>query len=360
MRFTTAVLFVFILLLYAGCPKAVLGAQEEAADEPIVRVVVMPKVKVYVAPPENGTEKEVTYFLDNFKMELVGAAYAVVETKEESDFYMALSINHYEGEDNELTVTLFDTETNHQIVSLSYGYAALSDMNIWNLYIIFQAMANAPIVKLRPNAELEGVLEGVAAKPNEMEPYKAAFYAGLRVSGLLNLYTFQTLRDYVGGGSQSISGEGAVLLEFHPFRYFSVQAEAGVTYERFGELRGGEAHSQGIGSALSLHIPLLIKAPIILGGLFLSPFAGVYYILPLWMRMEAGTVSTKYPYRVNPPLGISFGVDMGKALGPGKFFIGVRYDRDLGTTIGENEESPFYFRTRLGLTVGYAFGGGKK
>jgi hypothetical protein len=257
-----------------------------------------------------------------------------------------------------LTVTLFDTKTNRQIVSLGYAYVALSDMNIWNLYIIFQAMANAPIVKLRPDAELEGILEGLAAKPKE--PHKAAFYAGLRVSGLLNLYTFQTLRDYVGGGTQAISWEGAVLLEFHPFRFFALQAEAGVTYERFGELRGGEARSLGMFSALALHIPLLMKAPITLGGLSLSPFAGVYYILPLWMSMEAGEISTKYSYRVSPPLGVSFGVDMGTALGPGKFFIGVRYDRDLGTTIGEDEESPFYFRTRLGLTVGYAFGGGRK
>ncbi|MDR0670235.1 MAG: hypothetical protein LBF95_09150, partial [Treponema sp.] len=80
MKLTAVVLVLLLILLYTLYPAAA-GAQEEAgtaeADEPFVRVVVMPEIKVHVSPPENGTEEEVTYFLDNFKMELVGAAYAV-------------------------------------------------------------------------------------------------------------------------------------------------------------------------------------------------------------------------------------------------------------------------------------------
>ena len=61
MRLTAVVPLLPLILLYTLYPA---GAQEEAgtaeADEPFVRVVVMPEIKVHVSPPENGTEEEVT------------------------------------------------------------------------------------------------------------------------------------------------------------------------------------------------------------------------------------------------------------------------------------------------------------
>jgi hypothetical protein len=337
-------------------------------------------MKVYVSPVENGTEEEAAYFKENFEMELEGAAYAVAETREASDFYLTLSISReMESPPNTLELTLFSTRTGQELVAMSWGYTALSDLTDWNLYLIYQAMANAPMVKLLPDAEMTGALAGgksgaapatpaapataPALATGEKEPYAMSLYTGLRTGGFLNLYAFQTYRGYEGGTSRAFSGEAALLAEFHPFRFFSIQAEAALVYEKFGNARetAEEARHNSIFSVLSLHFPLLIKAPVSFGRFSLSPFAGAYYILSLWPAgADFGGDESSYSYRVDPPLGISLGIDMGATLGPGKFFMGFRYDQDLGTTLGEDRRSPLYSRFRLGLTLGWAFRFGRR
>jgi hypothetical protein len=234
---------------------------------------------------------------------------------------------------------------------------------------MYQAMANAPIVKVLNNAELEGVYGGGASAtaeegsaPAEKEPHKAAFYAGLRAGASLNLYSFQTAGGYDGGLGRSFSGEAALLLEFHPFRFFSVQAEAVALYEKFGESREirkeeSVSRSTGVFTSLSLQIPILLKAPITLGRLSLAPFAGAYFILPLWPMTAdfGGGNSASYSYRADPPVGLSLGFDIGLPLPYGKVFMGLRYDLDLGATRGGSLENPIYSRSRLCLTLGIAW-----
>ena len=359
-----------LMLWHAGGTG--LFAQTDRADTLYVRIIDAPEVKVYVSPVENGTEEEAAYFKENFEMELEGAAYDVAETREDSDFYLTLSISREEGSPpNNLEMTLFNTRTGQEMVAISWGYTALSDMTDWNLYLIYQAMANAPMVKLLPDAEMTGALAGnrqsgeppAVAATGEKEPHTMSFYTGLRAGGFLNLYAFQTSRGYEGGTSRAFSGEAALLAEFHPFRFFSIQAEAAVVYEKFGNARetAEAARHNSVFSVLSLHFPLLIKAPVSFGRFSLSPFAGAYYILSLWPAgADFGGDETSYSWRVDPPLGISLGIDMGATLRPGKFFMGLRYDQDLGTTLGEDLRSPLYSRFRLGLTLGWAFRFGKR
>jgi hypothetical protein len=85
------------------------------------------------------------------------------------------------GGGNVLNIALMNTRNGREIVGLNWTYTELSEMNTWNLYLINQAMANAPIVKLLPDAELTGVMEGNwnPAPPPEEEPHATAFYAGL-------------------------------------------------------------------------------------------------------------------------------------------------------------------------------------
>jgi hypothetical protein len=190
---------------------------------------------------------------------------------------------------------------------------------------------------------------------------------GLRAGGFLNFYSFQTSRGYEGGTSRAFSGEAALLLEFHPFRYFSLQAEAAAVYESFEEareIRKGENMVRSVGtfSVLSLRFPLLIKTPISFGRFSLSPFAGAYYILPLGpMNVDfGGDITDSYSWGVDPPFGISLGIDIGLSPRFGKLFIGLRYDQDIGATTGGSQESPFYSRNRLGLTLGGAWGWRKR
>jgi hypothetical protein len=127
-----------------------------------------PMVKVYIGPVEDGTDEEQEYFALNMRMELIGAAYEAVDTLEESDFNLALSVSRTEVEAeapetpegetpepppaprqiNSINLTLFDSKTSREIISLSWDYQQVSDMDMWNLYLITQAMSNAPIAKI--------------------------------------------------------------------------------------------------------------------------------------------------------------------------------------------------------------------
>jgi hypothetical protein len=120
-------------------------------------------VRVYIAPVEDGTEEEMQYFSTNMRMEFIGASYEVVDTLSDSNFNLTLSVSRREDEMieeespaapetpgqtiNSITLTLFDTKTNREIITLSWDYQQLSDMDMWNLYLISQAMSNAPISK---------------------------------------------------------------------------------------------------------------------------------------------------------------------------------------------------------------------
>ncbi|MDR0400380.1 MAG: hypothetical protein LBH51_05495 [Treponema sp.] len=383
-------------------------------EEPFVRIVEMPPVKVYIDPPEGGTQEERDFFKENFEMELMGAAYEVAQSREESEFFMSLTIIHTEEEDppNELRLVLYNTRRPETpIIAFSRTYADLTEMYTWNLWMIYQAMANAPILKLMPDATLRGVAVGwpVAddtstessgddqsgdspppAAPSiespgddqrgavdwpppavppiessgdgqrgveELLPHVPALYLGLRLAGFQGLYTIQTMQNYGGGVSRSFSGEAAMVLEFHPLRYLSAQMEVDVAYEVFAAAResregGGSSWSLDNFSALSMHIPLFVKTPVTFGRFSLSPYAGGYLVFPLGpLRGQTGS----YSYRIQPPLGLSVGLDAGLALGPGKIILGVRYDRDLGTILGEGEGIPFYSRDRLTYSAGYVF-----
>jgi hypothetical protein len=146
---------------------------------PKIQIAAMPLVNVYLAPVENGTPEEESYFTTNFQMELTGAGYSMVTTRNTSDFYMTLSIARYEEDPpNELMVALFETRTGREIITLGWNYAELSEMDTWNLYLITQTMSNAPIKKILSGVELIGEAEGpweTNGAGEKEQPHQAAF-----------------------------------------------------------------------------------------------------------------------------------------------------------------------------------------
>jgi hypothetical protein len=333
-----------------------------------LKVISIPTVRVYIAPMESGTPEEQEYFMASMKMELIGAAYQVVDSMEDSDYNVVLSVSHDEESTNMVYFTLFDTKSGQEIVSVGRDYQQFSDMDEWNLYLISQATANLPIIRLPVGAELVAVREGEGSE--EKPPYKPGFYLGLRAGGSLNISTFQTFGNYDARLSLGFAGEGAVLVEFRFVRFLSLQAEAVFVYDSFGAGKKIANESEQIHSTdnfwhLSLIFPVLIKIPVELNKFTLSPFMGVYYIMSLGQMNRVDDDSDEdteaYPYEVNVPFGISLGIDAGVILGPGELFIGLRFDQDLGmTTVGDYLSGPQYSRNRIGLSLGYEFLLGKK
>jgi hypothetical protein len=140
-------------------------------------------------------------------------------------------------------------------------------------------------------------------------------------------------------------------------RFVSFHAEGIFVLEALGAYRlDGEADSYTNDRyrGMSLLFPLLVKVPLDLGYLRVSPLAGAYYIVPLGKTLGGAT----YRDTVDLPLGIMAGLDLGYALRGGRFgevYGSLRYGLDLGLT-GVEETNLYYTRNRLILSVGWKIG----
>jgi hypothetical protein len=99
-------------------------------------------IKVYVSPVTGGIPEQQMFFAENFKMELMGANYAVVENQADSDYTMDLSITQdveasYRDEYgrmtaeqivNVLTVSLLATEDAREILRFSWAFETLEEI----------------------------------------------------------------------------------------------------------------------------------------------------------------------------------------------------------------------------------------
>ncbi|MDR3247277.1 MAG: hypothetical protein LBT39_00700 [Treponema sp.] len=133
-------LFVILLL-----PVSVLFAQSR--DD----------VTIYLSPATGGTPEQQAFFNENFRMELIGANYTLVDDQRQADYSMNLNVTQEveEGYDdvaeeiiNVLNISLIDNKDGHEILQFSWAFSTLEDMYEWNLHLIYQAMANVPLTKL--------------------------------------------------------------------------------------------------------------------------------------------------------------------------------------------------------------------
>jgi hypothetical protein len=320
-----------------------------------IRVVTVPMVRVYLGPVENGTTEEREYFTNSMTMEFTAAGYQLVDSKEGSDYNLTEEISRDENEEppNGIRLVLFETKSGREVITQTYGYRDLTDMDTWNLYAITQMMSNTPIIKISPDAEMLGVLPENRAPDNEKPRHRMAFYLGLQAGGILDFSYIQNSGGYEGGVSRSFSGEGALAAEFQPLRFLSLQTEAVVIYDTFQASRvtqsgGVETRTTGTFRSLSLMIPLWIKMPVTMDGFVLSPFVGAYYLLPLDV-MKNGS------YKTEPPFGISLGFEWGIPLNSQLLCFGLRVDYDIGLSSTGEGGALQYSRTRTGLFAGYKF-----
>ncbi|MDR2364163.1 MAG: hypothetical protein LBD65_07085 [Spirochaetaceae bacterium] len=206
---------------------------------------------------------------------------------------------------------------------------------------------------------VEEVMAGRGREDGKETGEPASFprlYLGMRAGGAANAYYSRTTERYDAGMSQGFGGEVAFMVEYRPWRYLSFLGEAAFSLDAFKVFRINQVGNQDIHTtsqytSLSVFFPLLIKTPIEVGLFSISLLAGAYYIVPLGQIVNEGA---SYPYRIDLPLGLMVGMDMGHALGPGDLFVSLRYGRDLGITMVHSGLQ--YTPNRVILSVGYRFG----
>jgi hypothetical protein len=205
------------------------------------------------------------------------------------------------------------------------------------------------------------VMEPVRTREEEPPPLER-FYLGLRAGASFNNYSVpQVLRDYKSGQSRSVGYEAALVAEFRAMRFLSFQTEVIFTQDFFRAAKtvqsGGTSEQVDTFRAMSLSFPLLVKLPIEFEIFDLSLYAGGYFTLPLGkMNMKIdGSANASSAYTVSPPMGFSFGVDLGFLLGPGRILLDLRYSKNIGVTKVQRDDGLQYTKDSIGLTLGYKF-----
>jgi hypothetical protein len=285
-------------------------------------------VYVWVAPVEGGSDTEKQYFYDNIRMELAGAGYNLTESRENSDFYMNIRVVHEENDGvpvNYVNLGLYDSRTENEIITLSWDYDKLEDMDIWNLYLVFQTMANAPIAKsvVVPGGELPSPAEAPAW-------YSKWLWIG--AAGGVDYFSDRPHLDF-----RLTAG-----LDFSGFMGFDAGLGYQANFPLFVDWIEDEYYHE---IEQSLILPIRLRFLIKTEGLLVEPNGGIQFQLHF-----PGSYSTAMEHRIREESlillpAILGGLDFRAKLGAGALGFGPRMIYDL-------ETAAFGF----GFTLGYQFG----
>jgi hypothetical protein len=317
------------------CIFAFLSAQERS------------DIKLYIAPTTGGSPDAREFFDVNIPAEIKGANYTITNEPEEADYLVSLTITEEEDSDIPFLFTLSVTKDQGSLslVELSWAYTDVEEMYQWNLFLVYNALANIPLFKAP-----EEPTPAPEAAPEDDNPERTRWlFVGLRGGVSSGGYSFQLAPNYVSGSSTGIIGEGGLVVEFRLFRFLGFQVEVDFIYETFNAPT--KTSSVDTFGAISLMIPLVVKVPLSFGRFTLSLYVGLYGTLGPW-ETEGVAIKTVIP--LGP--GFTMGTDVGFLVGPGELFADLRYGKDFGTTIIGDGAGPLYTRDRISVCLGYKFG----
>jgi hypothetical protein len=315
-------------------------------------------VRVYIPPVSGGVPEQQMFFTENFKMELIGANYAVVDSQSDSDYSMNLSITQ-EVEDsyddgtgiavagqiiNILTVSLQDSSDGREILQFSWAFETLEEMYEWNLHLIYQAMANVPLTKLTGVPDTNHWRNKWIYVRASFD-YPITFYANPSPSAV-----YANPNDYPGQtppfdvlDHKVLPFPGVTLgAEFQFLNWMSVEGDFQIN---FGD---------PLSTSLIPSINVALKFP-------LKP-SKHFMIEPYGMAtFPTATATDTLTF---PDLGLGGGVQFGVKGGPrGAFFVDVNYVHYLGEVVTRNNNPSKpqpatiqWSRFSVGLGIGYKIG----
>jgi hypothetical protein len=307
-------------------------------------------VRVYIAPMEDGSPEEQQYFMSNMSMEFAGAAYDVVDTLEDSDYHVILSVSRNEPEPepdedaetggeapareenadppgSSISLTLFDTKSEREIITLSWDYKQLSEMDMWNLYLITQAMANAPITKI-PAGAAAGLAAGGQDTGSNLQ--NKLLWLGLEAS--LG-YVYPSDGPY-------FSGAFTAEYDFLPF----IGVGAGFRYQvSFPTILDSDNDNYFHGTQHNFFVPVLFKFLFRAGNNLIAPYLGAEF--------DFGNLGLLSNRHVDDPSEIRYipaalgGVDFRLTAGLGAIDLGIRGTYAFDISVWS-----------VGFAIGYKFG----
>jgi hypothetical protein len=110
-------------------------------------------------------------------------------------------------------------------------------------------------------------------------------------------------------------------------------------------------------TAFSFQFPFIVKLDFYPGNFRLSPFIGMYYLLPLGKLEASNSLNNdkgSLSYKVSPSAGFLGGLSGAMKFGPGMLIADLRYAADLGDF--ETADTELFKRSMISFTVGYELG----
>ena len=165
-------------------------------------------IALYVYPATGGSEEARAFFDENIPTEIKGAHYGVVDTLEESNFNITMNLSEYEDEEtpgvviNHFTLGVIRTADGSVVVELSWDYHELEEMYQWNLYLVYNALANITLPDKEPEVPEAEEPETEARRRDNL------FLLGLRAGASFSGYSFQAVSGYETGSNGGLGGEG--------------------------------------------------------------------------------------------------------------------------------------------------------
>jgi hypothetical protein len=314
-------------------------------------------VSVYVAPVTGGVPEQQAFFEENFKMELVGANYLVVENQAESDYTMNLSITQeveesYEDEEGRMTaeqivnilnISLLSTPDAREIVQFSWAFETLEQMYEWNLHLIYQAMANVPLTKLTNVVDTNHWRNKWLYLRASFD-YPITFYAVHPDNVSISTARPTQSSDYARLDHQVRPFPGFSLgLEFQFLNWMSLEGDFELTF--------GEPLSNSLVPAIEVALKFPLKPS---RHYMIEPYASVSF--------PTTTASMTYEF---PRFGLGGGVQVGVKGGEmGAFLVDINYIHFIGNVVTANNFDPNrpqperlkWNRFSIGLGLGYKVG----
>jgi hypothetical protein len=187
-------------------------------------------------------------------------------------------------------------------------------------------------------------------------------YLGFRTGPSLRFYTPSDDTPYTGNDTLSVALDVALQANVQILSFLSLQLEAVFTWDNAslwaynGTVAAYDRYTEDF-TAFSFQFPFMVKLDFYPGGFRLSPFAGVYYLLPLG-NLEASDSRNNnkesLSYKVSPSVGFLGGLSGAMKFGPGMIIADLRYAADLGGF--EARDTKIFRRSMVSFTVGYELG----
>jgi hypothetical protein len=315
-------------------------------------------IKVFIPPVTGGLPEQQLFFAENFRMELIGANYAIVENQADSDYTLALSITQevetYEDENgaiiemadeivNILTISLQESQDGREVLQFSWAFDTLEEMYTWNLQLVYQAMANVPLTKLTGQIDTDHWRNKWLYIRASVD-YPITFYAypdpvAIRAESPSS----GAPPDYSVLDHKVLPFPGVTIgVEFQFLNWMSVEGDFQINF--------GDPFSTALIPALDLQLKFPLKP------------SKHFMIEPYGIASFPTTTATdtqEFP-RIGLGGGIQFGVKGGSM---GAFFADVNYVHYLGNVVTKNTDSKKIYpstiswtRFSIGIGIGYKIG----